>query len=75
MKDRTKPDAPLGHFKNGSAFVDPVEYADGSRDGLTKAEYVEAGARCRCRRLSENAAFAVTPKRPGSRRCASLASP
>ncbi len=35
-----KPDAPPGHFKNGSAFVDPVEYA--GRDGLTKSEYIEA---------------------------------
>ena len=37
-----KPEAPPGHFKNGSAFVDPQEYCDGARDGLTKAEYVEA---------------------------------
>ena len=35
-----KPDAPPGFFKNGSAFVDPVEYA--GRDGMTKSEYVAA---------------------------------
>jgi hypothetical protein len=40
MKDHTKPDPPPGFFKNGSAFVDPQEYC--GRDGLTKAEYVEA---------------------------------
>jgi len=38
---KPSPDAPLGHFKNGSAFVDPQDYCAGDRDNMTKREFVE----------------------------------
>ncbi len=42
MVTKPLPEAQPGKFKNGSDFVEPDVYANGDRDGLSKAEYIAA---------------------------------